>query len=90
MQAKHRDEERLCVGKEKRGVFLLVSTWLQVSLRIANIAELSLRRCQYRRAFIALSPTENNNIPGLKCLMRHCKQITNFFIAPLPTAICKE
>jgi hypothetical protein len=33
---------------------------------VANISELSLRRCQYRRAFIAPLPTEKNNIVNCK------------------------
>ncbi len=77
--------------RKKRSVFSLVSTWLQESLRIANIAELSLRPCQYRRAFIALLPTENNNIPGLKCSLRHYKQITNLVCSEekaLKRAVC--
>jgi hypothetical protein len=32
-------------------------------------------------------PTENNNILGLKCSLRHSKQIPNLVIAPLPTAV---
>ncbi len=84
-------EERLCVGIGKTRCFLigLNTDWLQESLLIANIAELSLRPCQYRRAFIALLPTENNNIPGLKYPLRN-KQITNVCIAPLPAAVCNE
>jgi hypothetical protein len=38
---------------------------------VANIAKPSLRRCQYREAFIVLLPTENNTIPGFKFPLRH-------------------
>ncbi len=57
---------------------------------VANIAERSLRHCQCWRAFIEPLPTENNNILGLKCSLRHWKQIPNLVIAPLPTAVWSE
>jgi hypothetical protein len=36
-------------------------------------------RCQFRGAFIAPLPTDKNNILGLKCSLRHWKQIANLF-----------
>ncbi len=36
------------------------------------------------RAITALLPSENNNILGLKCSLRHEKQILKLFIAPFP------
>ncbi len=32
----------------------------------------------------------SNSILGLKCTLRHCKQIPNLFIVPLPTALCSR
>jgi hypothetical protein len=37
---------------------------------------------------MALLPTKSNNILGLKCSLHHWQQITNWFIATLPTAVC--
>jgi hypothetical protein len=63
---------------------LVYSHWSRHRYRhqsaVSNIAQLTLRHCQYRGAFIALLPTENNNVLDLKCSLHHCKQITNLFV----------
>jgi hypothetical protein len=48
-----------------------------------------LRCCQCHGAFIAPLPTENNNILGQKCSLRHWKQISNLLILLVPTAVCR-
>jgi hypothetical protein len=66
---------------------MVYSHWSQHCYRhhraVPNITEHSLRRCQYCRAFIVLLPT-------FWASSVHCaKQITNLFIAPLPTPVCR-
>jgi hypothetical protein len=39
--------------------------------KVSNSAQRLLRRCQYRGAFAAPLPAENNNILGLKCTLRY-------------------
>jgi hypothetical protein len=61
---------------------MMYSHWSQHRYRhhgaVANILD--------RGTFIAPLSTENNNIPSLKCSVRHWKQIPNFLTALLPTA----
>jgi hypothetical protein len=63
---------------------MVYSHWSQhCYMHHPNITEHSLRRCQYCRAFIAPLPTFWDSSV-------HCaKQITNLFIGPLPTAVCR-
>ncbi len=51
-----------------------------VHCAVANIVE----------EFIAPLPTENNNILGFKCSWHKWQQLSNLFIAPLPTAVCSN
>ncbi len=70
---------------------------------VSNRAEQSLRRCQYRGAFLVPLPTEKNNILGLKChcaicnrfqkcSQRRCQQLYVVNKRPLcaPLAICLQ
>ncbi len=57
---------------------------------VANIPERSLRCYQYREAFIAPFSTENNNILGFKCSLRHWRQIPNLSLASLTKAVCSN
>jgi hypothetical protein len=65
---------------------MVFSHWSQHRYRhhraVANIAERSFRRCQYRG--------EKNNILILKNSLRHWLQIPNLFMGQLPTVPCSE
>ncbi len=91
---KHRGGEYCNVYVVVKYPLLLTGIGERYAQTISNLCQASrsiyLRRCQYRRAFIAPLTTENNNILGLKCSLRHSKQITNLFIAPLPTSVCSK
>jgi hypothetical protein len=51
--------------------------YLETNSKCGN--ENLIYRCQFRGAFIAPLPTDKNNILGLKCSLRHWKQIANLF-----------
>ncbi len=52
-----------------------------------------MRSCQHHGAFIALLPISQSvrsDVAYILASSVHCaKQITNLFIAPLPTAVCR-
>jgi hypothetical protein len=81
--------------------FVVVNT-TESSLAVAHIADefiallpISQRSCslwpfQYRGAFKAPLPTQNNNIHGFNYSLRHWQQLLDLFTAPLPTTVCSE
>jgi hypothetical protein len=84
----HRDKEvrnvRIGIGKTwciHNGVNIATG----VIAQLPTSGSIYLRRCQYRREFIAPLPTEKN-IVIVKTSLRHWLQIPNLFIVPFPTA----
>jgi hypothetical protein len=66
------NEIHRAVGIGKCGVIVLATRDLKHFFsKVSNSAERLLRRCQYRGAFAAPLPAENNNILGLKCTLRY-------------------
>ncbi len=70
-KSQRRYEIHCAVGIRNYGVIALILP------RSLYSVQASFRPCQYRGAFIAPLPTENKNILGIKCSLRHWKQILN-------------